>query len=141
MADWRAATHWIFDSELKRVRKKSPQALPALDEGIELLMKAIKNRPNPTTDPDIKAVFHPRQYPGLPEVEGGSWIEYDLPKLKLARVLALVRSDQNRVVLFAVTATHDHKRMQTIIKQRKGSRTVEIGRFLLVETNAGKRVS
>jgi len=113
---------WL-DRSFKKALKKTParerkQRLEDLGD----LLEALQSCSHPTLDPTLQR-WRPTAYRGVVEIEGVRFVEYRLPRL--VRVIACYSEEENpedavtRIILLTATLTHDHERMQRLIRQHR----------------------
>jgi hypothetical protein len=91
------------------------------------LIKALKACTHPSTDPSLRP-FRPSSYKGVARVPG-QLIEYRLPGLFRVIVCYFssdpVSGTEERILLVAATLTHNHDRLQRLIRQHRGGITTD----------------
>lgn len=122
---------WLDRRFYKTYRKLKPAEQKRWQRDLAELLKALQACSHPATDPRLQR-FRPSSYKGVTELpERGQLIEYRLSGL--SRVIVCwfpsdpSTEEDDPILLVAATVTHDHERIQRLLRQHHRQITPDHG--------------
>lgn len=122
---------WLDRRFHKSYRKLKPAEQKRWQQELPELLKALQVCSHPATDPRLRR-FRPSSYEGVTGLpERGLLIEYRLSGLSRVIVCWFPSDpsiqDDDPILLVAATVTHDHERIQRLIRQHRRQITADHG--------------